>query len=234
MMNEPVLFTSVDPDDPALDGLDDELKSYVGDDPRFGKRIRHPLVYGFVHPGYANSILNEQLSVKEEALERARDRGDWESFIFLHRTPYRLGAFYSIADELNDPQYWEMLRDVYTDVEFHHEQRELLEELLFADRSQPELIMDEEERAALSAMSETLTIYRGCSKYPEAEMGFSWTLDQQKARWFAHRFGDNDGYIVTATCQRSDVIAYLTDRDEAEIVIDPVLLEIKKLNEDDK
>ena len=48
--------------------------------------------------------------------------------------------------------------------------------------------------------------------------GYSYTLNKEKAKWFANRFGNN-GLVETRTINKSDVFAYTNQRGENEIII---------------
>ena len=66
-------------------------------------------------------------------------------------------------------------------------------------------------------------IYRGY-RFDDAAPGFSWTLDKARARWFAGRLRTDDHpdpKIVSGYVAREHVIAYITSRDEQEIVVLP-------------
>lgn len=139
-----------------------------------------------------------------------------------------------IAD---DAAYWDILRDVWqcgggglTNVlHFQHDKspEEKLQFLLAnknklirainSDRPHRENFMRPEERQALAAMPEIIRIYRGFS-IPELRDGYSWTVDKKRAKWFSMR--TKGEYYLLGYAKRSDVIGYLTDREEAEIVID--------------
>lgn len=82
--------------------------------------------------------------------------------------------------------------------------------------------------AALRDLPDTITIYRGgnsaSSYYGDA---YSWTLDINTANFFASRRGMDTGYIVEAQVNKADIIdAFLGDRDEQEIIVDPANLRI--------
>jgi hypothetical protein len=73
----------------------------------------------------------------------------------------------------------------------------------------------------------TLTVYRG---QPEgAPLGLAWSLDEEIAGRFARgawaRTPVAGGEIITAKVPRSDVLAYLTRRNESEVILDPNNLE---------
>ena len=77
-----------------------------------------------------------------------------------------------------------------------------------------------------------ITVYRGFNKYSR-EDGNSFTLSKDKAIWFSKRFGD-EGYVNKYEIHIDNVIAFITDRNEAEIIADPddvILLATTKLLE---
>jgi hypothetical protein len=73
------------------------------------------------------------------------------------------------------------------------------------------------------ALTGVLTIYRG--GLPD---GISWTLERAKAVWFARRnslFTGEPQDVWRARVQASKVLGYFTQREEDEIVVNPVELE---------
>src|SRR5258705_147764 len=81
--------------------------------------------------------------------------------------------------------------------------------------------MTEQERSFLAGLPEEITIYRGFNG-GHGE-GMSWTLDRDKAIWFAKRFRSAPA-LATALAIRGDVHAFFSGRNEFEIVIDKVEL----------
>lgn len=73
----------------------------------------------------------------------------------------------------------------------------------------------------------TLRVYRG--QPPGAPIGLSWSLDPAIAERFAKgawaRTPVPDGEIVTFDANRRSVLAYLTGRNESEVILDPRLIE---------
>lgn len=71
--------------------------------------------------------------------------------------------------------------------------------------------------------SRVLTIYRG--QMPNDPLGMAWTLNPKIAAKFAGGAGlrteVKGGIIVRAEVARSQVLAYMTGRGEAEIIVDP-------------
>lgn len=84
---------------------------------------------------------------------------------------------------------------------------------------------------ALKDLPDVFTIYRGgnTASVPY-DKAYSWTLDKNIANFFACRRGSGEGYIVEAQVSKEDVIdAFLDDRCEAEIFVDP--RNVKIINE---
>lgn len=74
----------------------------------------------------------------------------------------------------------------------------------------------------IEKLPEKIRLYRGeGSKSTPHERAFSWTLDINRAYFFACRFGNDDARILTAEANKEDVIEFITNRNENEIFIDP-------------
>ena len=77
--------------------------------------------------------------------------------------------------------------------------------------------MNEEDRRFLKLLPKEIIIYRGYIKNKN-KSGYSYTLNKEKAKWFANRFGNN-GLVETRTINKSDVFDYTNQRGENEIII---------------
>jgi hypothetical protein len=89
--------------------------------------------------------------------------------------------------------------------------------------------MTDAEREQLSAMPEMLKVYRGFS-HMGGQNGWSWTLDLEKAKFFATYAGGphramrgatrcEGAFVVSGMCHKSDIIAFINERTEWEIII---------------
>lgn len=69
-----------------------------------------------------------------------------------------------------------------------------------------------------------LTVYRGQESAEDA-CGIAWTLDPAVARFFAFRVsrvsGRPTGVIITGQVARADVLGYVDNRNEREVIADP-------------
>lgn len=80
-------------------------------------------------------------------------------------------------------------------------------------------LMNEDERAALAALPDEVTVYRGC--YALNKWGLSWTTDRAVAERFPtlHRYRqDGQPLLVTARARKANILAVKGGRDEAEII----------------
>jgi hypothetical protein len=88
------------------------------------------------------------------------------------------------------------------------------------------------DRQRLRAAGEPLpgpgpfTVYRGVAGCGRARRvrGFSWTLSEERAGWFANRYALPDPAVYQATVDADDVLFYYNGRSENEIVVLPASL----------
>lgn len=62
--------------------------------------------------------------------------------------------------------------------------------------------------------------------------GFSWTTNQKKINWFKERWQDKSlggGTIFSTHISRQDILIYLNDKEQAEIIVSPQFLETAKI-----
>jgi hypothetical protein len=86
------------------------------------------------------------------------------------------------------------------------------------DGPAPEM-MTEGERAALDALPESVTVYRGADRGVN-EQGLCWSLDRAVAARFPflNRYRAQDPVLVTANVPRDRIVAVKLDREEAEVI----------------
>jgi hypothetical protein len=83
--------------------------------------------------------------------------------------------------------------------------------------------MDERELARLEVLPDTVRVWRGTDR-KMAIKGLSWTLDKERAIWFANRF-HRQGYLVHGVVDKADIRAVFLCRNEDEVVSDKVRIE---------
>lgn len=81
----------------------------------------------------------------------------------------------------------------------------------------------------------TVTVYRGQDR--GAQIGIAWTTDRAIAvkysRGMALRQSNRDGEVLTAKVQHRDVLAFLTMRNESEVIVDPSRINIDQQSDEE-
>ena len=65
-------------------------------------------------------------------------------------------------------------------------------------------------------------------------IGLSFTLNKDKAIWFAERFaqaGVSQAILIEAVVKRDDILSIFLNRDEEEVIVNPEDIKIKKIIE---
>lgn len=202
--------------------LHPDLTPWLFDGP-LGPMLKHPLVYAIIITDQEHARYNAMYEAKLRAYYDACAASKWNQAVFLYERPWRLDAFKDIQDNLTDDEYWPLLGQIWTDSENIYQNRDNWAQLLTDEtRTNRHLIMSDEERDQLAKMPDTgIHVYRGYT-YDAAADGLSWTLNKDRARWFAKRFpGGERPRIVCGTIDRKHVIAHFTGRGEDEVVLLP-------------
>jgi hypothetical protein len=200
-----------------------ELKKYIKHRGTHLAGVYHPLLFfqafiSFDHAALCNFIFLE----KQKKLEEFRRDKKYILAVFLYERPHRLDAFLEIIKGAPDTDYWECLGGMWADTEFPSNAVKVWLNLLTSKRSKREMMMSDSDRKAFAKLPNEIKIFRGYAG--RKWKGISWTLDEEKAVWFAKRFHDVHGEtpnVMSGVCRKKDVIAYLNGRKEKEIVIDP-------------
>ncbi len=201
-----------------------ELEPYLADSPVKGcLAINHPLLIDLcIGPGCFAAVNRRYRLVKQE-LEEARAARNWGRYFMLIEKPYRLAELSELSGELTDSEYWKHLGEIYTLTEVVCFQEQAVRDLFSSSRPGRENLMNADERKILDSLPEEVTIYRGYDL--SNSKGWSWTLDEVKAEWFANRWREaNPGRkrrIATGKVRKRDIIAYFDGRNETEIVVNP-------------
>ena len=197
----------------------EELVPYISELENGMQVLRHPLVYSIPHLPALNAQCNMSYKMKKKALDACLTEHNYSQYIWLHERPYRLQAFLEIEDELGC-NYWKLLSDVWVDSENIYQCVDDWCLALSVKKPNQYTFMNKAEYEAFCKLPEHLTIYRGYVKNPA---GLSWTLDKDKAQWFAKRFSSRfgEGRITSKQITKDKVFAYLSRRSEEEIIIKP-------------
>jgi hypothetical protein len=195
-----------------------------------GLVLQHPLLHvaGVKMEGAA--WINHLVQTAEEAAEKALAEERWLDYVLLHEPPYRVAVFAKLAKKLSHAAYWKSLGEHYIYTENIWQRKRQLARLFASNRPHRKQLMSAYERRHLASLPNRLTIYRGSQS--KRIQGWSWTLDEKKAPWFAKRWASlNFGkpHVATGKAKKSDVIAYFSRRKEKEIIIDPSKVKIVQI-----
>jgi hypothetical protein len=193
--------------------------------------LHHPLVVAPVFNCEDASRVNAQYRSKKQRLQDLKvTLGDGQEYVFLHERPYRFGALNRIIPHLSPTDYWRLVGAIWTDSENIRQHFAGWQRLWSALTINKHRCMTARERRDLKAMSPSFPVWRGIG-YGGRARGLSWTLDRDKAVWFAQRFGPpGTGKLVHAEVKRHRVHAFFQGRQESEIIASDVeVLKIEKL-----
>jgi hypothetical protein len=190
----------------------------------FGPIVNHPLVRLVLYTPDQNGYLNDLYKRKQRDLRKHISNKKWDSVLGLHERPWKAWAFTQFAPYMKPIEYWKNLSSVWTDTEVPNAHKDMWLDLFNANVKQKRKLMSSKERQVLQDLPPKVTIYRGYDDEIENTlMGISWTLSERTANWFATRFQSNgEPRIVEGQCQKSSILAYFDERNEEEIVINPV------------
>ena len=162
----------------------------------------------------------ENLKKAQEETERIINRCDTPKDIFLFiRRPYMLSLLKASVQSLSRQDFSEMLGMAWTMEEWPNTDENVSYRLArkYFKSADKKALMDDEEYEYFENLPPSLTIYRGVTKNKK---GLSWTLDYDKAVWFATRYEYDTPYVLKTEISKNDVLAYFSRRYEAEIVAD--------------
>jgi hypothetical protein len=191
--------------------------------------LGHP----FVHTWYTelqNGHYNTMLQAKTEEAERLAREHQWFPLLHvMYERPYRLRGFAKYAHQMTDKDYWSNLGGIWTDSENIWQNLGEWRAFLSSKRRYRDRLMDEDDRKIFRELPEELTLYRGTCAPDGIGCGMAWTLDKDKAQWFADRFQSVTGSeptVIEGHVAKLHCLAYFGGRAEREIVVFPEFVKI--------
>lgn len=197
----------------------------VKEDERFQLFIDHPFIqnrYGMAD-GQPIDLLADREALRgalesvQKLIDEVKDEDLVARILALLAKPYRFAWLDFSSDYQSAKDLGYTLEYIWTQSEFQTsnpqlKKKELIK--LFKKADKKYLFHEPKE-----SLPEEVTVYKGY-RDESSKDGMSWTLDEETAKWFANRFG-NDGYAIKGTLNRDDVLAWFADSNENEIVCDP-------------
>lgn len=157
------------------------------------------------------------------SFEEASTEADREISYLLFREfdkPERLKAFGEVCDKLSDRFYWTLFAELYRRNESLYRDQDLLRRLILSNRPHKGFLMSHEEYQTFNHLPRNLTIFRG--GWLDNILGWSWTLDRGKAKWYANRCPyDGQPLVNKGRVERGLVEAYFGSEGHDEIVVPP-------------
>jgi len=222
---------SLSPDDPDFrwkmmskkEALRPELRKYLDRGTYLGPTLRHPLLtYHGVDETRA-AWINWCIDYKQKEMEKCRKDGNWFAVLAGYSTPFLTEGFVNEQEHFDDEVYWKALSEVWTMQESHWRNRTVILHLFQSSRPKRHELMRRPEHLAFAELPDTLTLYRGY--IGRKGKGLSWTTQKETAVMFATRFASIEHLgkprIVSGVAKKSDVLAFFTRREEADVVIAP-------------
>jgi hypothetical protein len=200
--------------------LHPDLEDYVD-----GETLYHPLLsHHSIREPHGVEMANKIYEGKSRQIAEAIQSQDWTLFVFLHERPYRVDALIELINEfgVSGKDLWPVVGEVWSDTESVRFEGDAWRTIWCTNCPDREWAMAREEFERLNMVPEQLEIWRGVN-HEDAVRSLSWTLDRDVAVWFARRFAAVHDPVLLARgwVSKRNVLAYLTGRSEAEIVVLP-------------
>ena len=154
------------------------------------------------------------------------DTNDLFRLYHMIEKPYVLGFLKFAAPNLSKADFSTILADAWIRSEQPNHDPNLSQSKLLAmfRAADPTILMTDKERESLDALGDTITVYRGVhSGKSNGIRALSWTLDMDKAEWFAGRYG-RQGKVFEAKIEKKHICALFLDRGESEVILNPKYL----------
>lgn len=168
-------------------------------------------IYGFTDEIWDMLQLQKRIDYMNKTHKECIDNKDYSRLFCLIDKPFRFYWYKELFDNIPDKDKYEIFMDIYTGSEYGFSSlgKEFVKKIFTYKKDKVNIPIDDE----------VLTIYRGegslSTPYHNA---YSWTLNYDVAHFFATRFRDN-GIIYKANIRKDDVLEYLIDGDEQEILV---------------
>lgn len=154
---------------------------------------------------------------------------EYTDFTRLINNKQQLPFFFKETKKyVNKKDFSKFLGDMWTLIESPSHAPNVTNKQLvnYFKQADKEYVMNQEELKLYNSLPDEITIYRGVEENKKnSTKALSWTLNKDKAKWFATRYEDK-GTMFTAKIKKEDVLAYFNSRKEEEVVIDYDNLEL--------
>jgi len=177
----------------------------------------------------------ERLKHKLERAEKYLKSKNYEGLFSSMDKKVLIPSFIQMYNDIPDKGKYEIFKDLYVRSEYGFQSFpiDVIKDCFSKRKLSTEWkkrIEDFKKKAKLNPDS-TITLYRGENvDSAKSDDAFSWTLNKKTAKFFADRFSKGSGRIVEKKVTPEEVIDYLDDRGESEVILFPK--KFGKINED--
>lgn len=160
---------------------------------------------------------NQMISQREKWIDEEKS---FSKLCMMINKPYRLFFLYLNQNNISKDEYSKQLKQIWLSTEFPNTDKNVSVDkmLKLFKKADINSLMDDKEKNIFDNLPSQVKIYRGTYKEDNYN-ALSWTTDYDKALWFATRFGE-EGYVLEAMIDKTDIIAFFNDRNENEVIVD--------------
>lgn len=156
---------------------------------------------------------------------------DYSRLLNLSPSPLKMELFMNMINSNKIKNPYELFVDVYTGLEYNFDKFSIdFITDIYNKRTESELL---DFKFKIKDLPDEVIIYRGEGDIRrDFETCYSWTLDENIANFFALKHAQNKARILKGVISKDDILDYLLDRNEEEILVNPINirnLEIKEL-----
>ena len=153
---------------------------------------------------------DEQAKWREQ-IKATIEESDLRGICLMLNKPYILTFISYIESMLSDEELGMILGTFWTAIENITGDSNVngMEIVKWFKRADKKSLMNEEELLVYESLPEEVTVYRGVTSYNrKKEKALSWTLDYEKAVWFANRFSTGTGEVWTMTVPKENPLLF--------------------------
>jgi hypothetical protein len=185
--------------------------------------VSHPIIQNLHMPLESGEFIivtdeNKHL-ILEEKYKMLEKYDEVESILFHMNKPYRLQILALLKDLVEDSEFNKIFKSLWTSTEYPSNNNAKDLQYLF-NRVNSKSIMTTEEFNLVKDLPDIVTVYRGLQGAKAKARAYSWTLNKDKANWFANRY-QKGGKVLQAQIPRDAIYFYTDSRNEKEIVLNP-------------
>lgn len=223
MVNHPIMPVDIEKELPDLPAEIDRSKLYMDTSGSPFTMIHlyywddeKAVLFGF--PMLNVPYIIDSITKARDMAAKAFDEGKWAQLISFCPDEYRLLYFERYRDRIPKDLLFDLFIEVYTNRDYGAAGLSMdTVRMTAATRTK---CHRDDTIARLSGYPDTMTIYRGeGSASLSADRAYSWTTDINTAIFFAVKNGYGPSQVLRASVSKQDVIAYVTDRSESEIIV---------------